>query len=29
MIGKVAQGGEKIDDVIKWAQRECEGYLRS
>jgi ABC-type glycerol-3-phosphate transport system substrate-binding protein len=29
MIAKVAQGGEKIDDVIKWAQRECEGYLRS
>ncbi|HKW52946.1 MAG TPA: ABC transporter substrate-binding protein [Stellaceae bacterium] len=29
MIGKVAQGGEKIDDVIKWAQGECEGYLRS
>jgi ABC-type glycerol-3-phosphate transport system substrate-binding protein len=29
MIAKVAQGGEKIDDVIKWAQNECEGYLRS
>jgi ABC-type glycerol-3-phosphate transport system substrate-binding protein len=29
MVAKVAQGGEKIDDVIKWAQRECEGYLRS
>ncbi|MGO8915782.1 MAG: ABC transporter substrate-binding protein [Stellaceae bacterium] len=29
MIGKVAQGGEKIDDVVKWAQGECEGYLRS
>jgi hypothetical protein len=29
MIAKVAQGGEKIDDVIKWAHGECEGYLRS
>jgi hypothetical protein len=29
MIAKVAQGGEKIDDVIKWAEGECEGYLRS
>ena len=29
MIAKVAQGGEKIDDVIKWASNECEGYLRS
>ena len=29
MIGKVAQGGEKIDDVVKWAKNECEGYLRS
>jgi hypothetical protein len=29
MIGKVAQGGEKIDDVVKWAKGECEGYLRS
>ena len=29
MIAKVAQGGEKIDDVVKWAQNECEGYLRS
>ena len=29
MVGKVAQGGEKIDDVVKWAQGECEGYLRS
>jgi ABC-type glycerol-3-phosphate transport system substrate-binding protein len=28
MIAKVAQGGEKIDDVIKWAAGECEGYLR-
>jgi ABC-type glycerol-3-phosphate transport system substrate-binding protein len=29
MVAKVAQGGEKIDDVIKWAEGECEGYLRS
>jgi hypothetical protein len=29
MIAKVAQGGEKIDEAIKWAQKECEGYLRS
>ena len=29
MIAKVAQGGEKIDDVVKWAAGECEGYLRS
>jgi len=29
MIGKVAQGGEKIDDVVKWAANECEGYLRT
>jgi len=29
MIAKVAQGGEKIDEVIKWAHGECEGYLRS
>jgi hypothetical protein len=29
MVGKVAQGGEKIDDVVKWAANECEGYLRT
>ena len=29
MISKIAQGKEKIDDVIKWAANECEGYLRS
>jgi hypothetical protein len=29
MVAKVAQGKEKIDDVIKWAARECEGYLRT
>ena len=29
MISKVTQGKEKIDDVIKWAEKECEGYLRA
>ncbi|HTS92591.1 MAG TPA: extracellular solute-binding protein [Stellaceae bacterium] len=29
MIAKIAQGKEKMDDVIKWAEKECEGYLRS
>ena len=29
MIAKVSQGKEKIDDVIKWAEKEVEGYLRS
>ena len=29
MIAKVAQGKEKIDDVIKWASNELEGYLRT
>jgi ABC-type glycerol-3-phosphate transport system substrate-binding protein len=29
MVAKVAQGKEKIDDVIKWAKSECEGYLRA
>jgi len=29
MVAKVAQGKEKIDDVIKWATSECEGYLRT
>jgi ABC-type glycerol-3-phosphate transport system substrate-binding protein len=28
MIAKLAQGGETIDGVVKWAQSECEGYLR-
>jgi hypothetical protein len=28
MIAKVAQGGEKIDEAITWAQNECERYLR-
>lgn len=29
MIAKIAQGKEKMDDVIKWALKECEGYLRA
>ena len=29
MIAKVSQGKEKIDDVIKWASNELEGYLRT
>ena len=29
MISKVAQGKEKVNDVIKWAQDEVEGFLRS
>lgn len=29
MVAKVAQSKQKIDDVIKWAEGECEGYLRS
>jgi hypothetical protein len=29
MVAKVQQGKEKIDDVIKWAEKECEGYLRT
>lgn len=29
MISKISQGKEKIDDVIKWAANECEGYLRT
>ena len=29
MIAKVQQGKEKIDDVIKWAEKECEGYIRT
>ncbi len=28
MVSKVAQGKEKIDDVVKWASNELEGYLR-
>jgi len=29
MVGKVTQGGEKIDAVVKWAANELEGYLRT
>jgi ABC-type glycerol-3-phosphate transport system substrate-binding protein len=29
MVAKVTQGGEKIDDVIKWAENELEGTLRA
>jgi ABC-type glycerol-3-phosphate transport system substrate-binding protein len=29
MIAKVTQGKQKIDDVIKWAKNELEGYLRT
>jgi hypothetical protein len=28
MVSKFTQGGEKLDDVIKWAERELEGALR-
>ena len=28
MIARVTQGGESIDDAIKWAERELEGLLR-
>jgi len=28
MVAKVSQGKEKIDDVIKWAAKELQGYLR-
>jgi hypothetical protein len=29
MVAKVAQGKEKVDDVVKWAEGELEGYLRT
>jgi hypothetical protein len=29
MVSKFTQGGEKLDDVIKWAERELEGTLRA
>jgi ABC-type glycerol-3-phosphate transport system substrate-binding protein len=29
MVAKFTQGGEKLDDVIKWAERELEGTLRA
>jgi hypothetical protein len=28
MVAKVCQAGESIDDVIAWAQSECEGFMR-
>jgi ABC-type glycerol-3-phosphate transport system substrate-binding protein len=28
MVSKFTQGGEKLDDVIKWAERELESTLR-
>ena len=28
MVSKLTQGNEKLDDVIKWAERELEGTLR-
>jgi hypothetical protein len=27
-VAKFTQGREKLDDVIKWAERELEGTLR-
>jgi ABC-type glycerol-3-phosphate transport system substrate-binding protein len=29
MVSKFTQGGEKLDDIIKWTSNELEGYLRS
>ena len=29
MVGKVCQGNEPIDKVIKWAESELEGLLRT
>jgi maltose-binding protein MalE len=29
MVAKFTQGGEPLDDVIKWAERELEGTLRA
>jgi Bacterial extracellular solute-binding protein len=29
MVSKFTQGNEKLDDVIKWAEGELEGYLRT
>jgi hypothetical protein len=29
MVAKVTQGNEKIDDAIKWAEKELEGTLRA
>lgn len=29
MVAKFTQGGEKLEDVIKWAERELQGTLRA
>jgi hypothetical protein len=29
MISRFTRGGEKLDDVIKWAENELEGTLRA
>jgi hypothetical protein len=29
MVSKFTQGGEKLDEVIKWAENELEGTLRA
>ena len=29
MVAKFTQGGQKMDEVIKWAEGEIEGYLRT
>jgi ABC-type glycerol-3-phosphate transport system substrate-binding protein len=29
LVSKFTQGGEKLDDVIKWAEKELEGTLRA
>jgi hypothetical protein len=29
MIAKFMQGGEKLDDAIKWAENELEATLRA
>ncbi len=29
MVSKFTQGGEKLDEVIKWAENEPEGTLRA
>jgi len=28
-VSKFTQGSEKLDDVIKWAEKELEGTLRA
>jgi hypothetical protein len=29
MVAKVSQGGEPVEEVIKWAERELEGFIRA